>query len=588
MSKEELMLLVLQHFQEEGLMETAQTFGRETGMYFDCKYFEYMVLDGKWDEVEKYLSGFMKIEDSNHSLKIFFELRKQKYLEALDSNDRGRALDILMKDLKVFSSKNEELFKELTQLLTVNNIREHHALSTYQDAISGRKRVMNDIKEIIENHPMLDGKLTIPAYKSQSLKQLLIERLNYQHQNNVPAAPKEGIFMNHVHVHSRPSTSASINQGIDLKSEFIEKSVKVSKLVHIYTPSQCQLLLLPKHSEANKIARLAYTNAGNGIIALTSNGVHPLWLCPHAANDLDSKVTTQVCPQLWNPNSDLKLIMRNDLNHANGEDLVSCFAITRDRYLISTSGGMTTLFNMMTFEVMLTIFEPPPMVTCLAFYPEDNNTIVVGYDDSSIIIINVRSNDQDQIKLEGHSKRVTSFAFSTALNVLVSADASAQIIVWNSRSWEKLRDRNLQMNVPNVTQILSETQVHFHPDQKKFLVAHNIHLGIYEATELKCFSKWDPNFTTVINQATFSSNGQMVYASFGDGTLAIFDASNFQMHYMIHPSLYLSSISSLKIYPTAIAANPQKPNQFAAGFTDGNVCVFEPKEPSGNWIVPQV
>jgi hypothetical protein len=43
-----------------------------------------MVLDGKWDEVEKYLSGFMKIEDSNHSLKIYFELRKQKYLEALD------------------------------------------------------------------------------------------------------------------------------------------------------------------------------------------------------------------------------------------------------------------------------------------------------------------------------------------------------------------------------------------------------------------------------------------------------------------------------------------------------------------------
>jgi hypothetical protein len=48
---------------------------------------------------------------------------------------------------------------------------------------------------------------------------------------------------------------------------------------------------------------------------------------------------------------------------------------------------------------MLTIFEPPPMVTCLAFYPEDNNTIVVGYDDSSIIIINVRSNDQVYISL---------------------------------------------------------------------------------------------------------------------------------------------------------------------------------------------
>jgi hypothetical protein len=39
------------------------------------------------------------------------------------------------------------------------------------------------------------------------------------------------------------------------------------------------------------------------------------------------------------------------------------------------------------------------MVTCLAFYPEDNNKIVVGYDDSSIIIINVRDNNQVYISL---------------------------------------------------------------------------------------------------------------------------------------------------------------------------------------------
>jgi len=43
-----------------------------------------MVLTGQWDEVEKYLSGFTKVEDNNHSLKIYFELRKQRYYEALD------------------------------------------------------------------------------------------------------------------------------------------------------------------------------------------------------------------------------------------------------------------------------------------------------------------------------------------------------------------------------------------------------------------------------------------------------------------------------------------------------------------------
>ncbi|XP_045799635.1 protein TOPLESS-like [Trifolium pratense] len=370
MSKEELMFLVLQHFQEEGLMETAQTFGRETGLYFDCKYLEEMVLNGKWDEAEKYLSGFMKLEDSKFSIKIYFELRKQKYLEALDSNDRGKALEILMKDLKVFSLENEEVFKDMTQLLTLNNIREHKSLSTYQDAIYGRKNVMNEIREIIEKHPMLDGKLKFPAIQSQSLKHLLVERFHTFHQISVPAAPEQGIFMNHVNVHhSRPSTSASINQDLnnagvpnesicsktleDIKSEFIEKSVKVSKgIVHISSPSQCQMLLLPKHSERGKIARLAYTFAGNGIIALTSNGAHPLWVWPNAGNDLAS---TQVCPQLWHPKSNLEF-MRNDLKHANVEDLVSCFAISkRDTYLISTSGGMTTLFNMVTFKGNATV-----------------------------------------------------------------------------------------------------------------------------------------------------------------------------------------------------------------------------------------
>ena len=40
--------------------------------------------NGDWEEVENYLSGFTKVEDNRHSLKIFFEIRKQRYLEALD------------------------------------------------------------------------------------------------------------------------------------------------------------------------------------------------------------------------------------------------------------------------------------------------------------------------------------------------------------------------------------------------------------------------------------------------------------------------------------------------------------------------
>lgn len=40
-----------------------------------------------------------------------------------DRSDRSKGVEILVKDLKVFASFNEELFKEITQLLTLENFR---------------------------------------------------------------------------------------------------------------------------------------------------------------------------------------------------------------------------------------------------------------------------------------------------------------------------------------------------------------------------------------------------------------------------------------------------------------------------------
>lgn len=57
---------------------------QETGYFFDLKYFEGLVLNGNWEEVEKYLSSFTVVADNKYSTKIYFEIRKQKFLEALD------------------------------------------------------------------------------------------------------------------------------------------------------------------------------------------------------------------------------------------------------------------------------------------------------------------------------------------------------------------------------------------------------------------------------------------------------------------------------------------------------------------------
>ena len=56
----------------------------ESGVFFNMNYFEDLVVNGKWDEIEKYLAGFTDVNDNRYSMKIYFEIRKQKYLEALD------------------------------------------------------------------------------------------------------------------------------------------------------------------------------------------------------------------------------------------------------------------------------------------------------------------------------------------------------------------------------------------------------------------------------------------------------------------------------------------------------------------------
>eukprot|EP00850_Spirogloea_muscicola_P024422 SM000794S22534 [mRNA] locus=s794:94:2167:- [translate_table: standard] len=164
------------------------------------KYFEDQVLNGEWDEVERYLSGFTKVDDNRYSMKIFFEIRKQKYLEALDKQDRSKAVDILVKDLKVFSSFNEELYKEITQLLTLDNFRENEQLSKYGDTKSARNIMLLELKKLIEANPLFRDKLQFPNLKASRLRTLINQSLNWQHQlckNPRPNPDIKTLFIDH-------------------------------------------------------------------------------------------------------------------------------------------------------------------------------------------------------------------------------------------------------------------------------------------------------------------------------------------------------------------------------------------------------
>ncbi|XWS19102.1 hypothetical protein CRYUN_Cryun32bG0102400 [Craigia yunnanensis] len=178
----ELVFLILQFLDEEKFKETVHKLEKESAFFFNMRYFEDCVTNGEWDEVEKYLSGYTKADDNRYSMKIFFEIRKQKYLEALDKRDHGRAAEILVKDLKMFSTFNEELFKEITMLLTLANFRENEQLSKYGDTKSARAIMLVELKKLIEANPLFRDKLQFPTLKNSRLRTLINQSLNWQHQ----------------------------------------------------------------------------------------------------------------------------------------------------------------------------------------------------------------------------------------------------------------------------------------------------------------------------------------------------------------------------------------------------------------------
>ncbi|KAG8375814.1 hypothetical protein BUALT_Bualt10G0139500 [Buddleja alternifolia] len=351
--------------------------------------------------------------------------------------------------------------------------------------------------------------------------------------------------------------------------------------------SRCQSVLLTSEVKTNLIRRLLYTNAGNGILALAEEGIHLLWRWVKSDANANGEATTKCAPQFWQPKRGLLMI--NDVPENSLDVVTSCFTLSKnDSYVISASGGMITLYNMLNFKKLRSVMPPPPAATCIVFYPPDNNIIGIGFNDSTILIYNIRV-DQVISKLEGHSKRVSGLAFATTLNLLVSCGVDTEIVLWDSVTWEKKKSTVLQIPIGWLASDLSETNIELDKDQKQFLVVHETQLAIYETTTLQCVKQWTiANFCTRISDAAFSCDGELVYAAMRDGILIILDASDLAPRYEIDPSSYLPPLLLSSCYNVdllVIAAHPKKPNQFALGLSNGDVVVIEPVESQGTWSV---
>ncbi|XP_052190160.1 topless-related protein 2-like isoform X2 [Diospyros lotus] len=389
-----------------------------------------------------------------------------------------------------------------------------------------------------------------------------------------------------------PADPSLMKSGIDVIARSTENSraledvsdkTKSWVLAEIVDPVQCQSVSMPDSGDQGiKVSRLVYTNLGTGILALGSNGVQKLWKWSSSEHNPRGKATAGVVPQHWQPNSGLRMI--NDVPDSS-EEKFPCLALSKnDSYVMSACGGKISLFNMMTFKVMTTFMPPPPVSTFLAFHPQDNNIIAIGMEDSTVHIYNVRV-DEVKTKLKGHEKRITSLAFSTKLNILVSAGTDAKLCFWNTDTWDKRE--SIKVQLPAGKEASGDTRVQFHFDQLHLLVSHETQIAVYDASKMVPIRQWVPQdgLTAPITHAAYSCDSQLVYAAFTDGNIGVFDAEYLRLRCRMAPSAYLSQtqLKGHNVYPLVVAAHPDEPNQFAVGLTDGTVQVLEPSASEGKW-----
>ncbi|KAF8081695.1 hypothetical protein N665_0870s0017 [Sinapis alba] len=239
--EKELMFLILQYLDEEKHKETVHRLETESGCYFNMSYFKELVTQGKWDEMEKYLSGFTKVKDNQHSVKIFFEIRKHKYLEALDKRDHAKAVDILRKDLRMFEPFSKDLFEEMMLLLTLDDFRENPKLSMYKDTETARADLFRVLEDLIKDNPLIRDKLHFPTIKTSRLRTLINQSLNWQHRqckNPMPIHDIKTLYVDHICM--QPSAARAESPAISHPNIAAEVLSPIFSCCHMFSGQQFQ------------------------------------------------------------------------------------------------------------------------------------------------------------------------------------------------------------------------------------------------------------------------------------------------------------------------------------------------------------
>ncbi|KAL4650810.1 hypothetical protein ACB092_01G115100 [Castanea dentata] len=135
-------------------------------------------------------------------------IRAQEYFEAIENDDNDKASGILMNNLKVLASHRKGLFESMEQLFKSEKKKEHILYSQYKGTEVGRILMTDHVKKDIEADSLLSGKLKFPINQSNSWK--------WQHRHCIHPNPIiNTLFVDHVF---QPQYNLSIAQPAVKKS----------------------------------------------------------------------------------------------------------------------------------------------------------------------------------------------------------------------------------------------------------------------------------------------------------------------------------------------------------------------------------
>ena len=94
------------------------SYGKEIDFFYD------LIMEGRFEDAEKFIAPLRARAEFNHT-RVLFEIRKEKFLEALENSDSPNLQELVTALKEIESLSNKEEFNTLCYCLSLNKITDH-------------------------------------------------------------------------------------------------------------------------------------------------------------------------------------------------------------------------------------------------------------------------------------------------------------------------------------------------------------------------------------------------------------------------------------------------------------------------------